>query len=49
MDFYIHENPDLSGKQEDKMKDLKKQIEYALPDIYSEHEIEQSAGQQMNM
>lgn len=49
LDFCIHENPDLSGKQEYEMKELKKQIEYALPDVCSELEAEQSAGQQMNM
>lgn len=49
LDFCIHENPELSGKQEDEMKELKKQIEYVLPDISAELEAEQSAGQQMNM
>ena len=49
MDFCINENDNLSYNQKKEMKTIKNQIEYALPSVRAETEIEQSKEQQMNM
>ena len=49
VDFCINENYNHFYKQKNEMKAIKNQIEYALPDVCAETEIEQSSEQQMNM
>jgi len=49
LDFYRNENPDLTIKQDDELKKIMDKIEYAVPDVESVLDTEQSSGMGMEM
>ena len=49
LDYYRYQNPDITVKQEDAVKDLMEKIEYAVPGVESILDTEQSSGMDMNM